>query len=571
MNDDTMRVDPGRQAPIRERWLLLALLAGLVAWWWALPDPFYLPNNDYYSFERTARSLAAFELPESFKRLPIFPALMALLAPLMPGEQPWLAAARLLNAGFSLGLLLLLFDFSARLMRRGAILPVVLLAINPVFQSMGLQPLVEPSMGFFVVLAFWLCARRSDWMYAAAAAAALSRYEVGVIVPVLVLSGLWQGRDRRRQLLLGALACLPVFLWALLDLAYGEPGSNNYLELMQAGGFRPEWAFIHSSLKQPFEGWYRGWDDQLHWFLLVVCLPLAAGLRAAWRSARPLTLALILFYLGQVGLVMAFGIDKARYVYPSQWIAILFFALGLREIGLGWIPRGLERLPRAASLLVAAGALILAASMIRIWAGKLGGTQSDVSPRLEWTWIGFCLLLVAIWALTEARRRSLPALAGASLLVAVCLPSLAGGATLARYELNEVRYDNWELKLLSDWIEAELPEGSRIVVMHPSHVRFLTGLPAQRLAAFGDFEAPADDFAAFTEEMRRRGFDHAAYTFRAPPDDDSGRAYHAENKFALAEVLAPGQPLPGWRKVASLPVPAWLEHSDVQIYRLEAP
>ena len=60
-------------SPIRaERWLLLGLVVGLCLWWMALPQPFHLPNNDYYSFERTARSLADLSLPASFKRMPIF-------------------------------------------------------------------------------------------------------------------------------------------------------------------------------------------------------------------------------------------------------------------------------------------------------------------------------------------------------------------------------------------------------------------------------------------------------------------------------------------------------------------
>ena len=85
-------------SPIRaERWLLLGLVVGLCLWWMALPQPFHLPNNDYYSFERTARSLADLSLPASFKRMPIFPGLMALVAPLMPGKQPYLDAARLLG------------------------------------------------------------------------------------------------------------------------------------------------------------------------------------------------------------------------------------------------------------------------------------------------------------------------------------------------------------------------------------------------------------------------------------------------------------------------------------------
>jgi hypothetical protein len=649
-----------------ERRLFWILLAGLALWWLALPEAFHLPNNDYYSFERAARSFAAFELPADFKRTPPLPALMALVAPLIPGPQAYLGAARLLNAGFSLGLLALLFGFGARTLGRGALMPVLLLVFNAPFQSMGLQPLVEPSMGFFVLLTFYLFARRSRWQYAAAAAAALSRYEVGVIIPAIVLANLlWDAhvdaerptgrtdadddrptgrtdanterptglierlwnRTALRHIGLGALACLPVLIWGLLGARFGQ-GDSAYLALMSAAGFKPQPRFFESSIKQPFEGWFRGWDDQLHWFLLAVGLPLALGIRAGWRDFRQATVALLVFYVAAVLLVVGFGIDKARYVYPSQWIAIFFVALGLRELALDWLPAQLRKRPPALAALVLAAATAVGLRMGWIWWGKLARTQSDVSLGMELAFLGLglALLLVTSYRLVSAggtggtgsRRarsarsepvlgsaksgadsgsakggtvlerapdgpdgdrtpgprssalaRSLPALAGTALVAALALPLMAGSATLTRFELNKVRYDNWDIWLLAEWVQAELPEGERIVMMHPSHLKFLTGLPDERVSAFADFEAPADDFAAFTAEMRARGIRYAAYTYRTPPKDRTADFYYQSNKLALAEVFAAGQPLPGFEHLASLPLPAWLEHGDVQIYRLE--
>lgn len=555
-------------SPIRaERWLLLGLVVGLCLWWMALPQPFHLPNNDYYSFERTARSLADLSLPASFKRMPIFPGLMALVAPLMPGKQPYLDAARLLNAAFSLGLLGLLFGLAVRTMGRGALLPVALLVLNAPFQSMALQPLVEPSMGFFVLLACLLFVRRSPWQYAAGAAAALSRYEVGVILPALVLGNLVWDRPRwRRHLVLAGLACLPVAAWSLLGARFGHDDSA-YLTLMSAGGFRPELRFLHSSLKQPFEGWYRGPDDQLQWFLLAVGLPLAVGLRAGWRDFRAASVMLLTFYVLAVALVIGFGIDKARYVYPSQWIALFYFALGLREIALGWLPRALAGRPPGLARLALAAALAIGLRMGWIWLGKLAAERSDVPLALDLALIGLALALVGVMGFGLLRDRGPAELAGLALLAALVLPILAGGASLTRYELNKVRYNNWDIWLLAEWIDGALPDQARIVVMHPSHVKFLTGLPDTRVASFADFEAPPDDLAALNGEMGSRGFDYAAYTFRAQPKDPSTDFYYQSNRIALAERFAAGTELPGFELVASIPVPDWLEHSPVRIYR----
>ena len=71
--------------PDRADALLLGLLAlGVLVYWAFYYQPFVLPNNDWYSFERAAQSLSDGELPKSLKRMPLYPALIASLAPAIP-------------------------------------------------------------------------------------------------------------------------------------------------------------------------------------------------------------------------------------------------------------------------------------------------------------------------------------------------------------------------------------------------------------------------------------------------------------------------------------------------------
>ena len=46
-----------------ERLGLASLLAVIAGAWWLQFEPFYFPNNDYSTFEATARAFAAGELP----------------------------------------------------------------------------------------------------------------------------------------------------------------------------------------------------------------------------------------------------------------------------------------------------------------------------------------------------------------------------------------------------------------------------------------------------------------------------------------------------------------------------
>jgi hypothetical protein len=93
----------------------------------------------------------------------------------MPEPHPVLHAALVLNMAFSIGVLVLLFRLASPLLGAGALLVPLLFATTEQFHAMGLQPLVEPSLGFFCVLTLVLFQARSPWQYAAAAAAALSR------------------------------------------------------------------------------------------------------------------------------------------------------------------------------------------------------------------------------------------------------------------------------------------------------------------------------------------------------------------------------------------------------------
>ena len=115
--------------------LVLALMLGMLAFWSREPQPFYMPNNDYFSFERLAQNLAAWRWPSDFKRMPVFPGMMGALARFMPGEHPFMQAGLWVNMLLSIGLLWLVYRI-ARLVVPGAPSLVVLcLAFAPQFQA----------------------------------------------------------------------------------------------------------------------------------------------------------------------------------------------------------------------------------------------------------------------------------------------------------------------------------------------------------------------------------------------------------------------------------------------------
>jgi hypothetical protein len=554
---------PGR----RERVLLLALLLGVVLYWGLQFHPFVLPNNDYDSFEGVARSLAALELPRSFQRMPVFPGLMGVLAPLVPSPHPYLYAALGLNLAFALGSLVLLFRLGARSFGHGALLPPLLLAGANQFHSMALQPLVEPSLTFFVLAAFVAFQARSPWQWAAAFAAGLSRYEAVVLIPVLFVANVASERVLWRPLVLAALASAGFLAWTALGFVHGSGGSY-YLDLMQGMGFRAAPAFFERSFKEPFRGWYREPGEGLWIFLLAVGIPLAYGVVAGVREFRREALALLSFFLLCVAVVVTFGINKARYVYPSEWVPLFFFSLGALRLG-ETLRRGLARAPRGLAVGLALAAAGSALFVARRWALRIAATPGAQPAWLDVALPAFLLGLLALLLLGDAWRAARPgraaAFASALVLLAVATPEVAGGIHAKRKELFKVMYDNWGSVVAAEWLEAHLGSAERAVVVSPGHVQHLTDL-GERVSGYASLRA--QDLAELRMEMRRHGIRYAVYTWRKTPKTPSDFYYHKRLRAFLNEAFRSGKPVEGFVHVATLPMPSNLKRDPVEIYEV---
>jgi hypothetical protein len=529
-------------------------------------QPFLLPNNDWYSFERAAKSFAAGELPRETKRMPAFPAAIAALSPVMPGPHPELRAALALNAGFALGSLLLLHRLARRLLGpRAAILPPALWAASVQFSAMGLQPLVEPSLAFFALLAFELYAARSLWQYAAAFAVGLGRFEAASVIPILAAANAGFDGRWRRHAALGALAASGFVGWTLLGLAGGSGGSF-YLELMEGMGFRPAPGFFLRQLQEGFAIAYAARPFVLLPALAAVGVPLAYGALCAWREQPRLAAPLLAYLLVCTVVIAVFGVNKARYVHPSVWVVLLFFSLGLVRL----VERAHARLaprlaPGAARALAAGGAALLAAGAAAGIA-YLRGTPGVAPPALDLAFAALCIALAAVALRPEPRE---PRALGVGLwLAALALAAtvLLVGTARRRMELAEIHDANYASVVLADWLRAELRPDERIVVLSRSHLLHLGGVSPRQLTSFE--KTGAETIEALAAWMRDHGFTHVAYTYRKPVHNPAAGYYHRALRAFVADPFREGGEVPGFEHVATLRVPPHVEEADVQVYRL---
>lgn len=540
----------------RGRVLVGAVCAWLALLWASQYHPFVFPNADYHSFERIATSFAAGEWPSQLKRGPILPALMALFAPLLPGRHAALHAALLLNLGFSLGCVVLLY----RLARRAAgpvagALAAILLATSSVHNVMALQPLVEPSLGFFALLAFVLLQAGSRWQYAAAAAAAASRPEALGLVGILALvNAVAEPARRWVHLGLGLTAALPALAWNALGTAGGS-GAGAYVGIAGAAGrLAPHFLLYYWS--ELFAGFARHRLLDLVAVLALVGAPVFHGVRLGLAGFRREAIAALAWLVMGAMAVVVLGIEKPRYLHPTQWVVVLFFAVGLVD-GLSAVARR----PFVARHARALGAVALAALAITLVARV--AAADGIAERTS------LLVAVGLVAATLAPGRAAGPAALALWLAALCVltPVLGGASQRTREQLAHVRTHRLAAAPAAAWLDANLGPGEVVATLHVSQVLWASDLASEQVVGFGSFEA--DDLAGLRAEMRRRGVSHAVYTWRSPPRTASQRDYDRRKKVSLAALFRDGGSVEGFDHVATLAPPGLLpDQPPAQVYRL---
>jgi len=432
---------------------------------------------------------------------------------------------------------------------------------------MALQPLVEPSLGFFCLLALVLFHLRSPWQYAAAAAAALSRSEASTLILVLLLVN-WRFEGRFwRHAALAALASIPFLAWMGVGAMRGS-GANSYLALMKGMGWAIAPDFLVSCYREPFAGWFLTGFDLRVAFLVLAVVPTVTGVVVGLRGFRREAIAMLAFLGLSVAVIILFGINKSRYVYPTEWIVLFFFAAGSLRL----LEAGFRLLPPCPWLASRAGLTALLAS-VALWLAALGlwlwsvGKLTHVAP-LAANLLYSALALGLVLALLCWIRQKPGQLwwAACCLFMALLTPVVVGGIASRERGLFTVQYANYSSYLLAPWLEENLGPMDRVVLLHPTHIRYLSSLGSGRLVKFSKMRA--ENSAELATEMKENGLTHVAYTYRRPARNPSAALYDRRKKTSLAEEFRGGGEVPGFEHVTALPLPAILDRYPVQVYRV---
>ncbi len=567
---------PGRSAAIHQPrppiwpWLLLGAVTIVCLGSWL---PFYAdfesPNPDFFGYEEMARAIYHLQVPPAFKRMPVYPLAMGALAVVLPTAHPYLHAGLILNLMLSVASLWMLFLLARHWLANAAPAVVVLFAAAPVFSLMAGQPLLEPMLGFLVLLTFYLLARQSNFAYLAAMLASMTRYEAAVLIPIVWAVALHrQPRTWWVHSLNAFAAALPLLLWLVLCVFNpAAPEGRAYLEEMSAMNWSLGWRNIWLML-EPFP-----YARPIEWIPLL--LAAALGLIVSLRRDPRLSLAILSYFLFYTAVHVAFNVYIDRYAYPVLFVVPLYAALGL-----DWLLRFVwQRLSTRRRLRTTA--CLLAGVPALAW--MINGIADFSHLRLaSWQHPGAYLLpafaMIAAmgvigWRLAADRltRLTLALLLASGLTI----PALSAAAYRAR-EQGYYRYENIQYHIATRWLLDHLPPGEQAATIKAHLYDYWTdGRLADSVVDLSTFTARTPE--QFVDELRQRHINFVvAATYLRLPDDPHApdyphiaRWYHL-TRTDLLEPFRDGKAVASFEKVAELPVPPDLiiPVDPVCIYRL---
>ena len=320
-------------------------------------NAFAVPYPDFFQYCEDALAYLQGTVPAASKRLPLFPLVIGGLSRILPGPNPIMLAAQLLNLALAPVCLWLIYRITRAFVGAafGAAI-VILCAVNQTFYYAAIEPNLEMTILATVLLTVHLALRGSRWAYAAAFLASLTCHDILPLIPLLVLQDTVLGRRPwQRSLALGAWASAGFVAWTTFNLWHTTLLRHPYIaELLARDG--EVLAFLKGSLRVVADflpaPLFRFDLARLTIGLLQLGL-LGGGIILCVRRHRTpaafLAGFLIAYTIGHV----IFPAYLPRYTTPILWLMYLMMGIALEGL--------VSRLPVQRATRSGAAALLLCA------------------------------------------------------------------------------------------------------------------------------------------------------------------------------------------------------------------
>ncbi len=519
-------------------------------------DAMAVPEFDFFGFREVAAGMARLEVPAYFKRGPVYPLLMTAWPFRFADADRFLQGAEVVNLLAALGALLMLYRWGRGVVGRGAALAAVIAGCCSLYPEFTAQPLCEMTFLFFILAAVAGAGRGTGWAYLAAGAAAATRYEAIVIVPLVLAADASYWRRKPRLFLYAAAALAPVSAWLLAGALRGG-GVNPYVAQMVA--LPPtgvEFFKTLATILYPAAGTKAVF---LSYVLIAVAVVGAVYLVARGGAGARVYAGFVLFY---VVVHLLFPFSFGRFVLPIFPFIAVSLVAGGRVIF-----RGAAGVIKPRRWVWFAGGVVFAA-----WGASV--VVSSRPAAAAWAagqfWGAYALPLAFVVAAVTAslwpRRGTFESRVFAGAAVALAVLTLYVNAQ-ARSWAGKWYYTRWHgasLRAAAEWLGDIAGPDDKVCTAWPGLVTYYSapaGLSAVRPAAVRRGKK-----APFPERAGRARIQFLCY------DSISGEGIYVNELFVawsgvtLLEPFAAGQDVGRYHFIAKVETPG----EYVYVYRLAA-
>ncbi|MCI0498192.1 MAG: glycosyltransferase family 39 protein [Planctomycetales bacterium] len=543
-----------------------------------------VPNSDFPAFVQTGREIVHFQMPSSFKRLPVLGILQIAAGRLMVASpHPVLTGALVLNGIlYALSILLLYRITRFFIAPMGSFCLGLVAAVNPFALAMAVDPIAETTIVFFILLTLYLILRRSRWCYLAAMLASMTRYECFGLIGIALLFDLFTLKTKRQKLTalgIAFAAAVPMIFWMVgTKITTTDPTSTYYkhfLNVEHRNGFNllkmlwttsfspllqwPEWIraiLVERPTTQQAADAIQSHNNvfRFMWNSIAAVLFLAGVIGSFLKKQRRF-LGILLFWAGYVCIHMSQSVLIDRYTLPVVWLTLLTAAFGI-----GTVAALLNtRLPRGVLAAIGAvGAIIAVLWMFQLWPA-VGQTARVSAASRSVVYVGLLLAAVGL-AAKQVLCRGRDVRQDICLFTAAALMIVSNQFSLA-FRLGQGDTDI-EFKKLAQWYLENAQQGEKLATTMPGVVNLF--LPEGRQNAIHTGGIAGSNLAEFAQTCRQHQVVYVAW--------DSRLGFAVNDEYYKSWGLSKIHPLGGGKDIAPFRFIKKIEASPqryLYVYRLD--
>ncbi len=336
-----------------------------------------VPHFDFRCFADTGHNILSFEIPDSFKRVPLTGILQVLLGKITGGAAPDMVGGWTLNALLHPLTAVLLWLVGRRIIGKAALWIAIIAIINPWVLQLQTEAIAEALLLFSVLLTFYFIFKQSNWSYLLASAATMVRYEGAALIFVAFVMDMINRKDKKQRILAfvyAVAASVPLAIW-MLGTFLNWKGGTHYLAEMgdYSGGkiilmeyTRLVWQVGFWPLFMPPIGTGKETTEALFVIskVIVACSFIFAAAYGLYKRKWNI-MALLIFFVVYIFVHATHGVQIYRYCMPVAWIPMVICFYGLQSLWL--LVNKNDRIPKAVVVLLQSLILVFCC----IWMVKL--------------------------------------------------------------------------------------------------------------------------------------------------------------------------------------------------------